>query len=634
MIDQKKKPTIARLPHPGDVIDGRYRLGEALASGGMGIIMKAEQIRTGREVAIKLLHPHIASQSNFAARFKREANVATLFDHRAIVRVYDVGETNAGVLYLVMELLQGVELKEIIAKEAPLPARRVVDIGLQMLDGLAEAHSQGVVHRDVKPSNVFICTTRRGEDEVKLLDFGVAKLVNSAQSQVTATGSITGTPSYIAPEVMVDTKDGDRKTADIYAAGLVILEMLTGFKVFEGNGMAQTLLLHLKKPVQIPEPIARLELGAVIRKATAKHPDDRYPDADAMYLALRQAQASVPQGLVLKKSERTNSATEVSTSLLEQIHSTGERPSLDILRQFPQHESVPARGGLPDLPNSSARNNKGLSAALEDEWEDFDAGPTQIVGTGNSAANRTPSSPGGDLSEAMDQPFTTAPAIDTAAWKPSNKKKQQKLIAIIGGAAALVVIAVVMAVVFTGGDDVETDGVDEVSAAELMATDSDESMEEQVEAVAEEDGSEEPSTMLLRIESVPDGAAVLVDDEEIGTTNFELEFEEEEALEKVVLRKEGYQDQELNLSGESEEHFVVLEEKEEEQPREAARPSASRGSSGGSGGSGGSRSPRETSRPQPTPSSGGARGGSSDDGEEESSGRDVDSLIDRHLFGD
>jgi hypothetical protein len=149
------------------------------------------------------------------------------------------------------------------------------------------------------------------------------------------------------------------------------------------------------------------------------------------------------------------------------------------------------------------------------------------------------------------------------------------------------------------------------------------------------DEEEEPSPMMvLRIESVPDGAAVVADDEEIGTTNFELEFDEEEALEFVVLRKEGYQDLELRLSGESEEHFVLLEEEEEEEPREVARPSTPRGSAGGSGGS---RAPRETSRSQPAPQEpveATNQGGSDDDGAEESQPRDVDSLIDRHLFGD
>lgn len=135
-----------RLPEPGEIIDGRYRLGAIFARGGMGVIMRAEQLQAGREVAIKFLHPHVAAKGNVAARFKREVQVTTLFDHPSIVRVYDVGESEKGVLYLVMELLEGEELKDISRREGPMSAGRAVDITLQMLDGIAEAHSRDVVH--------------------------------------------------------------------------------------------------------------------------------------------------------------------------------------------------------------------------------------------------------------------------------------------------------------------------------------------------------------------------------------------------------------------------------------------------------------------------------------------------------
>ncbi len=325
--------------------------------------MKAEQIRTGRDVAVKLLHPHIAAREDFAARFMREVKVATLFDHPHIVRVYDVGETDNGSLYLVMELLDGDELKDIIKREAPLSTGRVLDLGLQMVDGLAEAHSRDVVHRDFKPSNVFICTTRRGKEVIKLLDFGIAKLVNSGQTQVTATGSFTGTPSYMAPEVMVDAGETNQKAADVYAAGLVLLEMLTGQRVFDGNGIAQTLLKHLKKPVLIPEPIVRTPLGDVLRRATAKHPDDRFPDGDALYAALEKAQDGTPRDLILRPDQIPAVSTETSPSLLKKMATQGQTTNLEMLRDMPQHAAYTDDGTPPSLPELPSAPDFGVETA-------------------------------------------------------------------------------------------------------------------------------------------------------------------------------------------------------------------------------------------------------------------------------
>ncbi len=376
-------PHIGRLPLPGEVIDGRYRLTEAFASGGMGVIMRAEQLRTGRGVAVKLLHPHIAARDDFAARFMREVQVATMFDHPHIVRVYDVGETDNGSLYLVMELLDGEELKDIISREAPLSTDRLFNLGLQMIDGLAEAHSHDVVHRDFKPSNVFVGTSRRGKEIVKLLDFGIAKLLNSGETQVTATGQFTGTPSYMAPETMVDSSaKTNKKAADIYAAGLVFLEMLTGQRVFDGNGIAQTLLKHLKKPVPIPEPLVHTPLGNVIRRATSKHPDDRYVDADALYAALEAAQQGTPN-LTLTEAQIPDPVGTTSPSLLEELAKQEKSTSLDMLRKAPQHTAVSNQGtppslpslpSLPELPDNTRFGNE-PTTMLGAETTDTDDGP-------------------------------------------------------------------------------------------------------------------------------------------------------------------------------------------------------------------------------------------------------------------
>ena len=369
---------IAQLPRPGDILENRYRLGKPFASGGMGVIMRAEQLRTGRDVAVKLLHPHIAAQKGFADRFKREVRVATLFDHQHIMRVYDVGQTPEGVLYLVMEYLEGEELKTLIEREAPLSVGRAGDIALQMLDGLAEAHSMNVVHRDFKPSNVFILETRRGDDHIKLLDFGIAKVINSQQPEITTTGEITGTPSYMAPETLLKKGQRDKKVVDVYGAGLVLLEMLTGKKSFQGEDITQTLLMQLKKPVLIPEPIEPTMLGTVVKRSTAKHPGDRYQNADEMFEALELALKQVPLDLTLEAEQIPGQAPNTSPSLLEEIASQDSDASLEMLRRAPQHESYAAGDTGPTVRKADGEQAESAPGSEETATRDVEPSSSLI----------------------------------------------------------------------------------------------------------------------------------------------------------------------------------------------------------------------------------------------------------------
>ena len=297
MTEQAKLNRV-RMPEIGELLDGRYRIQGVLASGGMGVVLRAEQLPMQRPVALKLLNPHAAlADDNVLERFEREVKLAKLINHPNTIRLYDFGKTSDGLAYVAMEYLEGTELKELIADEGALRLGRAVTITRQVLDGLAEAHAHGIIHRDLKPSNIFITATRRGRDCVKVLDFGIAKLLGDDGMDLTATGAICGTPSYLAPEYI--QADVLMTASDVYAVGLILLEMLTGHKVFRGEAPMQTIRMHLQEAPYIPAEIEQTALGPIICRATAKNPEQRFEDADAMLRAIEAVAADLPDQLHL-----------------------------------------------------------------------------------------------------------------------------------------------------------------------------------------------------------------------------------------------------------------------------------------------------------------------------------------------
>lgn len=337
-------------PQIGDVIGDRYRLDELIASGGMGVIMRARQLALDRDVAIKLLHPYAISSEVHIKRFRSEVKLAKSLSHAHTVQIHDYGETDLGALFLVMEYLEGDDLAKVIENEAPIPVGRATDIALQMLDGLGEAHASGIVHRDLKPSNVFICKSRRDEDLVKILDFGIAKSLHTETDDLTATGHIAGTAKYLAPELMLI--DQVSPAADVYAAGLILYEMLTGQAPFHGNTLIQSLVSHLRQQMVLPDPLRGTELGDVLTRATAKHPGYRFANADDMYDALQSAAASVSPELRLEPTNVHRKPTNVSTSELEAVR-RGSINGLDLLVELTEEgatflDDVQA-GDLPEI---------------------------------------------------------------------------------------------------------------------------------------------------------------------------------------------------------------------------------------------------------------------------------------------
>lgn len=263
------------MPHFDFVLAGRYKLVAPLGEGGMATVYRARDLRLNREVAVKMLREELTQDTGFLARFEREAQIVASLAHPNIVPVYDVGEEE-GTHYIVMEFVRGRTLRDAIDAGGPLEAPRAAGILERVLDALAYAHSQGLIHRDIKPHNILLAP----DGTPRLADFGIAHLVDGS---TTRTAAILGSAHYLSPE----QSRGDEATiqSDIYACGVVLYEMLAGHPPFEGPNALSIAHQHLhESPPHLPG--AARGLAQIVSKALAKNPADRFPDALAFSAAL------------------------------------------------------------------------------------------------------------------------------------------------------------------------------------------------------------------------------------------------------------------------------------------------------------------------------------------------------------
>ena len=264
------------------IVDGRYRVVSRIGSGGMADVYCAEDLQLGRNVALKLLHDRFAADGEFVERFRREASSAAGLQHPNVVAVYDRGEWD-GTSYIAMEHVRGRTLKQLVTEEAPLDPGRAIGLVEQILRAARFAHRRGIIHRDLKPHNVIV----DDEDRAKVTDFGIAR---AGASDMTQTGSIMGTAQYLSPEQAQGAPVDAR--SDLYSIGITLYELLTGRVPFDGDS---AVTIALKQVNEAPVPPSAYnaavtpELDAVVLRALAKDPADRFPDADAFTAALEDA---------------------------------------------------------------------------------------------------------------------------------------------------------------------------------------------------------------------------------------------------------------------------------------------------------------------------------------------------------
>jgi serine/threonine-protein kinase len=270
---------------------GKYALKRRIGRGGMGEVWLAYHSGLQRDVALKVLRQEHETDPIGVRRFEQEVEAMTQLTHPNTVRIYDHGVTEDGIWYYAMELLEGVNLREFVEQSGPLELPRALRIAHRISRALAEAHERGIVHRDVKPENIFITRAGNEPDFVKVLDFGIAKVTNSRVSdELTRAGAIFGTPAYMSPEAARGAESGAE--SDVYAVGALLFFMLTGHPPFSGRSPTEVLLAQLKSPVpRLSDALGcnvREDVEHLVEKCLAKEPQARYTNATELSAALSE----------------------------------------------------------------------------------------------------------------------------------------------------------------------------------------------------------------------------------------------------------------------------------------------------------------------------------------------------------
>ncbi|HZO15908.1 MAG TPA: serine/threonine-protein kinase, partial [Polyangiaceae bacterium] len=275
----------------GTLLTDKYRVERVLGTGGMGVVVAARHLEIGELHAVKYVLPEARGLEEAGLRFLREARAAARLKSEHAVKVFDVGRFPSGEPYMVMEYLAGHDLKEELRQRGPLPVAQVADFVLQACEALAEAHAMGIIHRDLKPSNLFLTRANDGSPSIKVLDFGISKLIGALaeyDSDLTQTAALLGTPAYMSPEQMAEARDIDGRT-DVWSLGIVLYELLSGAKPFVGRSIPAITMAVASQSVpslRARRPDVPIGLETVVLRCLSKDRNARFPDVESFARAL------------------------------------------------------------------------------------------------------------------------------------------------------------------------------------------------------------------------------------------------------------------------------------------------------------------------------------------------------------
>lgn len=328
-----------------DLIDGKYRILRTIGEGAWGVVSEAENVRTLKRVAIKILRPRVDPSAETGIRFEREAQAAGRIGSEHIVEVFDVGMLADGTQFMVMELLRGEDLARRIQKSGPLSPITAAKIAVQLLAGLAAAHKSGILHRDLKPENLFLSTTRSGDDFVKILDFGISKFNDPGGVSATVTGAVLGSPLYMAPEQARGSKNVDART-DLYSVGALLFEAVTGHPPFSGDNfndlMFKIVLSPRPNPIEF-RPDLDPPFAAILTRAIAADPNERFGTAIEF------------RGVLLDWLDAQGLGAFQPPDARQMLRPGSERGGMSSARGAPSRRPPSSRHGVADVVAASAR---------------------------------------------------------------------------------------------------------------------------------------------------------------------------------------------------------------------------------------------------------------------------------------
>ncbi|MGB9599587.1 MAG: serine/threonine protein kinase, partial [Myxococcota bacterium] len=344
----------------GMILDNRYQIISKLGEGGMGSVYSAEHILLKKNVAIKVLRYDLARKEDVVRRFQNEAIAASKIGHENIIEVTDFGKTPDGSVYFVMEHLNGMPLSELIQKSGSIPLKRAVPILLQITKALSAAHAQGIIHRDLKPENIVLIDRPDRKDFVKILDFGISKMLDTSDraEKLTAMGMIVGTPEYMSPE-QASGMSVDNRT-DIYSLGVIMYEMMTGRLPFLADNAIRILMMHQTEKPQSPReinPDIHIQMEQIILKCLNKRPEDRFQDMTEITQALIQLLSSSTKVVEPKKTIAFN-PQQVMTSPEE-----AAIPSVEVSAP-PQASRFTAQYNSQEMGSVTANQSSPLQSAI------------------------------------------------------------------------------------------------------------------------------------------------------------------------------------------------------------------------------------------------------------------------------
>ncbi len=314
------------VPRVGAVVAEKYRIERKLGEGGMGFVVAATHLSLGGQVALKFLSPGDELRSETITRFTREAQSVMRIKNEHIARVLDMGALESGEPFIVMELLEGMDLHKFVRKNGPLPVETAVEYVLQAAEGVAEAHAVGIVHRDLKPANLFLTIRPDGSPFVRVLDFGIAKNIlakkEAGDVSLTVDSDVLGSPLYMSPEQIRNPKDVDPR-ADIWSIGAILYKLLTGRAAFDAdNPSASLAMIVMEEPTPLRQfrPDVPAQLEAVVHRCLEKKLDRRFQSVDELACALLPFVPARPRGRpwvsTIAATSESNTNAGTSTSLV------------------------------------------------------------------------------------------------------------------------------------------------------------------------------------------------------------------------------------------------------------------------------------------------------------------------------